>query len=82
MSFFWGGRILTAFDMTVHQKAPTPSGQLGKNLKCNKTSPYLANIRISKHTQDKSQELHIFCKYLALLCFELLDFENARSDWT
>ncbi len=33
-----------------------------------KSRPYLANIRISKHTQDKSR-VTFFCKFLALLCF-------------
>jgi hypothetical protein len=53
-----------------------------ENLKCSKTRPYLANTKISKHSQDKSREIHIFCKFLALVCFELLTFENARSNWT
>ncbi len=30
-----------------------------KNLKCSKTRPYLANIRISKHFQVKTREIHI-----------------------
>ncbi len=53
-----------------------------ENLKSSETRPYLANIRISQHSQDKSREIHFFCKFLALFCFELLVFENARSDWT
>ncbi len=42
-----------------------------------KTRPYLANIRISRHSQDKKKSrVTFFCKFLALLCFELLGFEN------
>jgi hypothetical protein len=89
VSFFWGlGGIFTAFLLTVHQKALyrrpwlRSGGYLGKNLNCVTTRAYLDNIRISKHSQDKSRELHIFCQLLAVLCFELLGFENPRSDWT
>ncbi len=45
---------------------------LGKNINWNKNSPYKISITISKHYQDKTQGIHIFCKCFALLWFELL----------
>ncbi len=50
-----------------------------KKQNCNKS--IRSNITISEHSQE-IQELHISCKFLAFLCFELLDFETPRSYWT
>jgi hypothetical protein len=41
-----------------------------------KSRPYMVDITISEHSQDKIRELEFFCKFFALLCFELLAFEN------
>ncbi len=69
---WWGDCIFTAFYMTVHQKAlyrwpwqigPRLGGHLGKNLNCIKNRPYLANNRISKHSQEKSRELNMFSNF-------------------
>ncbi len=85
--FFGGGAVFSKHFIWQYIKKhywwpwqiwPRTGGYLGKNLNCIKTRAYLANIRISIY----SQEFHITCKFVVLLCFKLLGFENPRSDWT
>jgi hypothetical protein len=59
-------------------------GKPWKNQNCIKTRAYLANKRLSIYSQDKCREFQFFSnfKFLGLLSFELLGFENPRSGWT
>jgi hypothetical protein len=42
---------------------------------------FCSQYTISEHSQDKIRELHIFCKFSLLLCFEMLVFEKANSEF-
>jgi hypothetical protein len=50
-----------------------------ENQNCSLTWPYTTNITLSKHSEDKIQELRF--SQIAL-CFELFAFQYPRSDWT